>query len=262
MAAAHRIPVLMYHRVGNVSDPWERKYCIEPRRFAGHMRALDRAGWQAVSVDRFMVWLDGQASLPERSFLLTFDDGFESVLYHAHPVLNTLGWPATMFLVGAFIGQEDRWSASEHPKGHIYPLLGAEQITRMQNTGWSFHGHSRHHKDLTSLNADDLAMEVLGCRNDLAALGIDASYFAYPYGRYAEREVAAVKAAGYTAAFTVQPGFNRPGVDKFRIRRIDIFGTDSPAMLLRKIKFGSNDGSLMAVARYYAGRLLQRMQRG
>ena len=50
------------------------------------------------------------------------------------------------------------------------------------------------------------------------------------------------------------PGFNRRDVDRFRIRRIDVYGTDTPAMLLRKIRLGSNDGSLGHAARYYLDR--------
>jgi hypothetical protein len=65
--------------------------------------------------------------------------------------------------------------------------------------------------------------------------------------------------AGYRAAFSVQPGFNRPDVDRFRLRRLDVFGTDTPAMLRRKITLGSNDGSLAAVIRYNAARVLARL---
>jgi hypothetical protein len=48
-------------------------------------------------------------------------------------------------------------------------------------------------------------------------------------------------------------------VDRFRIRRLDVYGTDSAAMLLRKIHLGSNDGSLGHALRYYVDRLLSRI---
>jgi len=125
----------------------------------------------------------------------------------------------------------------------------------MATDGFSFHAHSRHHRDLTTLTDSELADEVAGCRTELETLGLTISYYAYPYGRFAEREARAVAAAGFTAAFSVQPGFNRLGVDPYRIRRLDIFGTDSPAMLLRKIALGSNDGRLAAWASYYVKQL-------
>jgi hypothetical protein len=69
----------------------------------------------------------------------------------------------------------------------------------------------------------------------------------------------AARQAGYRAAFSTQPGFNRRDVNRFRIRRMDVFGTDTPAMLLRKIRLGSNAGSLGHVISYYLNRLKNRL---
>ena len=69
----------------------------------------------------------------------------------------------------------------------------------------------------------------------------------------------AAQQAGYQAAFSTQPGFNRQDVDRFRLRRLDVFGTDTPAALLRKMRLGSNDGSLGQSLRYGARRLLARL---
>ncbi|PWB59921.1 MAG: polysaccharide deacetylase [Nitrosomonadales bacterium] len=256
---AERVPVLMYHRVGEMHNHWEEKYCVSPQRFAEHMHALVQANWQAVSIEDFMAWRQGQHALPEKSFLISFDDGFRGVHEHAWPVLRQYRWPAVMFLVSHLIGQEDVWSKNENPGGRTYPLLNEAEITEMTQGGFSFHGHSRRHWDLTSLNEAELADETAGCKAELERLGIPCRYFAYPYGRFGEREAAAVMSAGFEAAFSVQPGFNRPGGDAFRIRRLDIFGTDTAAMLLRKISLGSNDGRFMTWAGYYFKQLQGRL---
>ncbi len=86
-----------------------------------------------------------------------------------------------------------------------------------------------------------------------------SDYLAYPYGRYDERVLRQARHAGYRAAFSVQPRLNRPDVDRFRLRRLDVFGTDTPAMLRRKITLGSNDGRLTAALRYNADRALTRL---
>lgn len=249
----------MYHRVDRPQNAAERKYCIEPERFSVHVQALARAGWQAVSADSFLDWLDGKQTLPEHSFVLTFDDGFLGVCEHAHPVLKALNWPATMFLVSGLIGQTDSWPKTGKPVAHNYPLLDRHQIGIMQREGWRFHGHSRNHCDLTTLSETELDEQVSGCREDLVALGLNPRFFAYPYGRFGEREASAVRSAGYEAAFSVQPGFNRQDVDRMRIRRLDVFGTDTPAMLLRKITLGGNDGSLTEYARSLTRRFTARL---
>jgi peptidoglycan/xylan/chitin deacetylase (PgdA/CDA1 family) len=259
---AHRIPVLMYHRVGETHNEWERKYCVSPARFASQMETLARHGHRAVAIEDFFAWLEGRCELPEDSFVLTFDDGFLGVHDHAAPVLEKLGWPATVFLVSALTGKQDEWCRKENPSGATYPLLDRDHIASLSKRGFSFHSHSRHHARLPQLSDAELVDELAGSRRELMdLLGNAPDFLAYPYGLYDERVIGHARRAGYRAAFSVQPGFNRHGVDPFRIRRLDIFGTDTPAMLLRKIKLGSNDGSLVHSAQYLAGRALARLGR-
>lgn len=258
--SAVRVPVLMYHRVGEAHNDWERKYCVGAQRFSEHMLALAGAGWRAVPIDDFFAWLDGRLELPEQSFLLTFDDGFLGVHEHAAPVLAKLGWPATVFLVSQLIGQRDTWCETHNPSGVTYPLMDASHIRQLRGQGFSFHSHTRNHADLPTLDDTLLRDQLAGSREDLQALlGEEAAYLAYPYGRYDDRVLQAARTAGYRAAFSVQPGFNRRDVERFRLRRLDVFGTDSAAALRRKITLGSNDGSLAHSLRYRAGRVLARL---
>lgn len=255
MTETARVPVLMYHRVGAARNPWEARYAIPPGNFAAHMRTLAKGGYQAVSVDALVDWLEGVGDLPVGAFLLTFDDGFRGVYKHALQVLMELAWPCTVFLVSDLIGREDIWTRSSNPDGRTYPLLDAREIREMQCLGTSFHSHTRSHASLPGLDDERLAGELNGSRIALEdLLGEEVRYVAYPFGQLDERVEAAARAAGYRGAFATQPGFNRRDVNRFRIRRIDVFGTDTPAMLLRKVQFGCNDGSLAHAARYYLDR--------
>jgi len=256
---AGRVLVLMYHRVGLAANAWERRYCVAPSRFAEHMGALRSEGMRAVSLDEFRRWLDGGGALPEGSFLLTFDDGFLGVHEHAAPVLERLGWPATVFLVSGLLGGRDDWTRTENPSGEAHPLMARHHVRELSGHGFTFHSHTRSHRDLTTLAPADLAGELAGSRAEVEdVVGQPVDCIAYPFGRYDDGVVAAARAAGYQIGFSTQPGFNRHGIDPFRIRRLDVFGTDTPATLLRKVRLGSNDGSLAAFVRYYGGRLAER----
>lgn len=260
MNTTQRLPVLMYHRVGPAHNDWERRYCISPERFARHMQLLASKGMQACGLDDFLAWLAGDKELPEGSFLITFDDGFLGVYEHAAPVLQALNWTATTFLLSQLIGKRDEWCRTHNPSEATYPLMTKEQINAMQGMGFTFHSHTRLHPDLTTLSDDELATELDLSRVELEELlGAKVSCLAYPYGRYDERVLNAARAAGYQKAFSTQPGFNRRDVDHFRIRRLEVFGTDTPAMLARKVFFGCNDGSLRQSLRYYSGRIRQKL---
>lgn len=258
-----RIPVLMYHRVGVPHDADDATYCITAERFASHVQALADDGYEAVALETFVAWLaDARVRMPAKPFVLTFDDGFADLHRHAWPMLRERAWPATVFLVAGLIGGHDRWM--QRPGGRRPPtdLLDADQILSMANGGISFHSHSSNHLDLVALSDDVLVDEVAGSRRLLGELlGHPVDFFAYPFGRHDSRVVAAVKSAGYRAALSVLPGFNRRDVDPFRIRRLDVFGTDTARQLLRKIRLGSNDGSVTAAWRYYGRRLLSRASR-
>jgi peptidoglycan/xylan/chitin deacetylase (PgdA/CDA1 family) len=260
MNGAVRVPVLMYHRVGEAHNAWEARYAITARNFKAHMHALARAGYRAVSIDALVAWLEGGPALPRGAIVVTFDDGFRGVGDDALPVMESLAWPFTVFLVSDLIGQQDVWTRASNPSGQTYPLLTAHQIIDMQSRGVSFHSHTRSHASLPTLDDAKLVEQLSGSRQALSALlGHDVPYIAYPFGHLDERVEAATRAAGYRAAFSTQPGFNRQDVNRYRIRRLDIFGTDTPAMLLRKVKFGSNDGGWGHAARYYFQQLKNRL---
>ena len=260
MSGEARIPVLMYHRVGAAHNAWESRYAIAPDDFAAQMRHLHDSSYRAVGIEALVDWLEGGPPLPERAIVVTFDDGFRGVREHALPVLERLGWPFTVFLVSDLIGQEDTWTRSANPAHVSYPLLDADEIADMQRRGVSFHSHTRSHASLPQLDDAALTEQLLGSRERLAdLLGHDVAYLAYPYGHLDDRVEAATRAAGYRAAFSTQPGFNRQDVNRYRIRRLDVYGTDTPTMLLRKIRLGTNDGSLGHAARYYLDRTRGRL---
>lgn len=252
--------VLMYHRLGLARNAWEARYAIAPERFEAHMTALAHEGMRCVGLDALMRWLKSADPLPENAFALTFDDGFRSVREHALPLLERLGWPFAVFLVSDLVGREDLWTRASNPDGVAYPLLDADEILHMQHRGVAFHSHTCSHASLPDLDDQRLEHELGDSRGALEKLlGRPVDYLAYPFGHVDERVAEAARRAGYRGAFSTQPGFNRREVDRFRIRRIDVYGTDTPAMLLRKVRLGTNDGTLSALARYYAGRVKARL---
>jgi peptidoglycan/xylan/chitin deacetylase (PgdA/CDA1 family) len=253
----------MYHRIGASRNQFEARYAIGEEAFRQHMRTLAESGHRAVSADALCASLGGGPALPLGSIVLTFDDGFRGVRDHALPELERLGWPSIVFLVSDLIGGVDEWTRAENPDGRTYDLLDAAEIADMQRRGVAFGSHTRSHPSLPRLDDKRLDDELSTSRKKLAnLLGQEVRYLAYPFGHVDERVVTAARHAGYRTAFSTQPGFNRPGVDLFRIRRIDVFGTDTPATLMRKIRFGTNDGRMSTAVQYYLNRLRTRLPTG
>lgn len=246
----------MYHRLGEPDHAGD-VYCIRPQIFSAQMRLLARTGHVAVTIDDFFAWLCGNFSLPANAFLITFDDGFNGVHEYAAQVLESLGWRAAVFVVAGRIGQRSDWQVTTDYPVKPHTLMDRKQLTYLAGRGFSLQSHSMMHHDLTRLDEQAVEDDLRRSRELIGEIvGAAPNFLAYPYGRYNNSIRNAAERTGYKMAFTVESGFNRASQDPFRVRRLDVFGTDSPTKLLRKLRFGTNEGGLGTMARYYARRLL------
>src|SRR3982074_1506944 len=83
-----RIPVLMYHYIRDNPVPSDRvgyNLSVTPGDFARQMDYLQRIGAHSVSMGNVMDAIEGTASLPPRSVVLTFDDGYGDFATTAEP---------------------------------------------------------------------------------------------------------------------------------------------------------------------------------
>lgn len=251
--------VLMYHDVRICRNLWEQRYCVTPSRFQSHLQALRDAGYRPCSLSDFSAWIAGRGKLQPDSILITFDDGYAGVYEHAYPLLQERSIPFAVFVVTSAVGEHDSWMRESNPDGASYPLLSRPQLQEFTRAGVGVGSHSRRHLDLASLADAALRDEVYGSRAELEdMLGQKVDGFAYPFGRLNDAVRTCVAEAGYACAFSTRSGFNRPGDDPLLVRRIDVYGTDTVSTLLRKLRFGTNDGSLVTAGRYYTRRLLTR----
>jgi GT2 family glycosyltransferase/peptidoglycan/xylan/chitin deacetylase (PgdA/CDA1 family) len=218
--------VLAYHAIADTAGAGRfAPYGVRPEDFRRQVAALRRAGYQFVSADEVVRFVRGAGGLPRRPVLLTFDDCYESVLEHALPVLESHGIPAVAFAVTGRIGGANDWGRS--PGRSQLALLDADGLRRLVRGGVEIGAHSRTHQQLPRAGAAELADEVSGSCEDLGRIGLGpVRLFAYPYGESDEQVRTAVESAGCHAAFTVEPGLVRPGVDPYRIPRIEILRGD------------------------------------
>ena len=98
-----KVLILMYHRVAEPpSDPWA--LAVEPRRFAEHLEVLRQHARPMRLRQLSRALLEGD--LPDRSVIVTFDDGYVDNLHNAKPLLEHYDIPATVFLTTGYIGHE------------------------------------------------------------------------------------------------------------------------------------------------------------
>ncbi len=187
----------MYHRVVPIlpaHDPFHM--CTSIATFESHLRWLSARGYTGLPLGA----LTQTRSIPRRSVVITFDDGYRDTYLHAWPILRRFNFPASIFLVGDAIGDEsefDAWAGY----GSV-PMLSVDEIRIMHRARVDFGSHScSHPASLVDLSDAQLGDELRRSRAIIEGI-LDApiAHFAYPNSKLDSRVEEAVGDAGYTLA--------------------------------------------------------------
>jgi peptidoglycan/xylan/chitin deacetylase (PgdA/CDA1 family) len=233
-APLHTIPrVLAYHKVTGfeLGGTW-----VPPARFVRQIDALLDAGFRFIDETAFLDALDGRRASAGREVLLTFDDGYRVLLDRAVPALESRGIRALVFLVSAFAGKANAWEL--RLPGRRFMHLGWDEIADLARRGFAFGSHTRTHRDLTRLAAEDLRAEIEGSKREIeGCLGAPVRCLSYPFGRLNDLVRRETERAGYRAAFTLCPPRSVP-FDRYVLRREGIYVIDSVGSIKAKLGTG------------------------
>ncbi len=169
----------MYHHVDSAAPP---STSITPKRFATHLDYLEQEEFIVRPLLEVLEALRDGAVLAEKTIVLTFDDGYVSVLDNALPLLRQRGWPFTVFVTTDYADQD------------YGSFLDWDQIRRLVENGATVGNHTRTHPHLIRRMAGESEREwqqrVRGeiveagqrIASEIGAAAIPV--LAYPYGEY------------------------------------------------------------------------------
>jgi peptidoglycan/xylan/chitin deacetylase (PgdA/CDA1 family) len=230
------LTVLLYHRIGPGVGKGHPELTIAPEDFRAQMDWLSRNKYQTVSIEGLLN--RRIARLPERSVMITFDDGYADLADHAFPVLRQHEFHALVFTPTAFIGGYNEWDVRTGSPRH--ELLRAAQISAWSACGIEFGSHSRSHRDLTTLEGTALAEETATSKSELdKLLKSQVTAFAFPFGRYDDRSLTAIRAT-YRVAFTTEEGRNDDAADLHLLHRTMVQPTDNMLGFELRVRCGRN----------------------
>jgi len=206
-AAATRIadvPIFIYHHTKPGSTPQSltgQAMMVTPETFERHLQYLQAHRYQTIRfTDLAAFLLDGSKVLPERSAIISFDDGWEDQFLYAFPLLQKYQFSATFFIVSGYVDHEN--------------FITSEQLRLLLAANMEIGSHTRSHPTLTSLSAQRQWDEIATSKAILEErLGVTIDSFAYPYGSYNAEVAALTQRAGYRAARTIRAGCNHTAAD-------------------------------------------------
>ncbi len=196
------IPVLMYHSIGEAKN---NDAVIAKERFAEQMAYLASHNYTPISLDDLYAYLSSSGDLPAKPVVLTFDDGYRDTYEVALPILRKYGFKSVLFIPASFAGDRLSW----------------QELREMKVAGMEIASHSLTHRDLGDMTPAQQAEEIAKSKEILDSfLSQNTRYFCYPNSSYNQETLKLLKSHGFRLAFTIDPGWAKPGDEPLTLRRV------------------------------------------
>ncbi len=234
------IPILMYHQIGDAPPAGTplRGLVVHPSRFRSQMQWMRRMGYRGLSMRDLMPYLAGQRH--GRVFGITFDDGYCNVFRNALPILASLDFTATTYVVSGQVGGVNAWDL---PKGiPRAALMNASEIQAWHAAGQEIGAHTIDHVHLPELDEAEANRQIAQPRQVLEQIvGAPVRAFCYPYGEHRPEHRRMASRAGYISATSTLRGRARLCDDMFCLPRVPISGSTNMLQFLHKCLTGHED---------------------
>ena len=205
--AASRIVFLMYHELDLAgrklcqAEPGYVRYILPLETFRRQMAWMKNSGWRGLNVGEAL------RHPAEPSICITFDDGCETDLIAAAPVLREFGFNATFYLTAGFLGRPG--------------YLTSGQVRDLDAEGFQIGCHSMTHPYLSDLPELELKREVVDAKLQIETIiGHPIEHFSCPGGSYDRRTLQMARRAGFRTVANSQFCANDPSTSPYELGRI------------------------------------------
>ncbi|SHJ74076.1 Polysaccharide deacetylase [Clostridium cavendishii DSM 21758] len=213
------IPVICYHAI---SESTNNDLLLSPKKFEEQLNYLKENNYTPITMDELYGFLKEEKEVPEKSVVLTFDDGYKDNYTNAFPILKKFNFKATIYVI------------SDSIEDNLY--LTKEQIKEMSDYGIDIESHTQKHDNLSTLNLDKQYETMLNSKEALEKITKKTvSYIAYPFGKYNPNTRIAAEKAGYKLGFNLAGGLADKHDNAYNIDRLYIGGNYTLSQFISKI---------------------------
>lgn len=186
--------------------------CHSLTQFESHLKYIKENNYFTLTLDELELYLDGKIQIPEKSIVLTIDDG--TILDDgALKLLEEYDAIATLFLITGWVGT-DRFNSTH---------LNIESHTHNMHNQYECPGYGSQGGGILCLDEEYVLADLKKSQEDLGG----SKYFAYPFYDFNDRAIKLLQKAGFKLAFIGQydsDGYSYPNkTNKYLVRRKAIF---------------------------------------
>ncbi|MBU3113238.1 polysaccharide deacetylase family protein [Clostridium lacusfryxellense] len=214
------VPVLMYHSISYQKDNPVR---IPIKNFEEQLKYLKDNGYYTITLTDLYDYFMTDTPIPEKSVVLTFDDGYVDNYTAMLPALRKYNFKATIFVITSAIDKNANY-------------LTSKQLIEMEKYGVDIESHTVNHENLKDMPKDKQLETLVNSKKDLEKiLNKQVNYFAYPYGGYSKTAIEAVREAGYKMAITTDGRWSSKSDGILSLHRVYISSFHDMAEFKRRL---------------------------
>lgn len=235
--ARKEVPVLCYHHIRPLKMPGKASsgYEVTPESFRSQMKMLSDSGYHSILPDQLYNYLAFGSPLPEKPFMITYDDTDEEQFTIGKTEMDKYGFKGVYFIMTISIGRPN--------------YMNKEQIRQLADEGHAIESHTWRHdrvdKYLTTPHLDkgtnkmvdnDWDLQLGEQRKRLETIsGKPIHYFAYPFGIWKPNAFPELEKRDFKLAFQLSTKRDSTA-PLYTVRRIIIDPSWSSAGLLRVMR--------------------------
>lgn len=212
------LPVIMYHHISKDRNQWN-DYVVSLEEFESDLNYLASHGWHSIGVRELLAWYGGTFEMPEKPFMITFDDGFESTLAYAEPLLEEYGFCGVMAVIGSACEKFSEYEEHDPEFSNLSWKEAAEMAKRgvieIQCHTWDMHvswprcGCRKKRGESVEAYRTALKADLERFVRESCEHGVDlVPAIAYPFGAFSEETGSIVYEEGFQVVFTCWERFN------------------------------------------------------
>ncbi len=190
------LPVLLYHSVAPGPRPEQYGWITAPEVFGDHMAYLQDEGYRTITVSEYAAMLvEPMVEAPERTVVITFDNGFADFAEYTMPALTRYEFRSTVYVVTGCVGSTSTWLDAIGEGDRL--MMSWSDIESIAGSGVEIGAQTHSHPQLDIISRDLAWEEIRRSRGVLEdRLGREIPSFAYPFGFHGPRCARSWNAAG------------------------------------------------------------------
>ncbi len=217
-----RIPVLNYHFFydAGAGEICNENICLDTGVFRQHLNYLRDNNYKTLTIEEYRAWLYNEIELPEKSVLITIDDGALGTGKHNGnkliPILEEYNMHATLFLITGWWDINNYRSKNLDVESHTYDMHSTGPCGKDQ---------------MICANHDELVNDL---QKSISVTG-STKAFCFPFYTFDEEAINAVREVGFQMAFV---GGNRKSSrsdNKYKIPRYPIHKTTTMDSFIKMV---------------------------